>query len=76
MVQNLEANPTDSNLVKSSWAKDYVILFIGFGLVLLSNFSSLNKKSKSKEIITTEEKTTIENAVVAKSVSTLIKEGI
>ncbi len=76
MVQDLQTNPIDSNLVKSSWAKDYVILFIGFGLVLLSNFSSLNKKSKSKEIITTEEKTTIENAVVAKSVSTLIKEGI
>ena len=76
MVQDLQTNPIDSNLVKSSWAKDYVILFIGFGLVLLSNFSSLNKKPESKELITTEEKTSIENSVVAKNVLTLIKEEI
>jgi len=73
MVKDLQVNQQNRNLVKSSWAKDYVMLIIGFCLVLLSTFSDLNKTTKSGELIKTEENVSGQAPVMVKTLSEFIK---
>ena len=73
MVKDLQANQENTNLVKSSWAKDYIILIIGFCLIILSSFSDLNKTTESGELIITEENVSSQTPVMVKTLSELLK---
>lgn len=76
MPKDLQTNPKSSSTIKSSWAKDYVIIVIGLMLVILSNYSSLNNNTNRKGLLKGESKISIDAPVITEKLSSFIKEGI